>query len=327
MARGPRGPVRKGTAAGVEGSHTGGRQVNGVVVGSQAAAASQRRQAQQGAAASARIGQATRLAAAKATEARAIAKEVARARKQGTALVQASLERLQTAERSWDKHVDDGGVVIDGYPTEDQVLTYMATMSRSRQRLCLAQRGRRRKGRQNDLVRNYVAEMANNLWATKYPSVDELADAERKRYWSTIFTSYQAMYASASQPVACEEGEERAEQLVAQTERVYQRQHCTIQVKECLRVMNTPVVHGALTHWGRCRFSAVEVHVGETAETVATIPPVSLLAKPNQIAHEPIRWPCVEGAVKEAAVVVEHRIWTTSTPRLVVALHTGGRWR
>jgi len=75
------------------------------------------------------------------------------------------------------------------------------------------------------------------------------------------------------------------------------------------------------------RASAVEVHVGETAETVATIPPVSLLAKPNQIAHEPIRWPCVEGAVKEAAVVVEHRIWTTSKPRLVVALHTGGRWR
>jgi len=146
MARGPRGPVREGTAAGVEGSHTGGRQVNDVVVGSQAAAASQRRQAQQGAAASARIGQATRLAAAKATEAREIAKEVARARKQGTALVQASLERLQTAERSWDKHVDDGGVVIDGYPTEDQVLTYMATMSRSRQRMCLAQRGRRRKG-------------------------------------------------------------------------------------------------------------------------------------------------------------------------------------
>jgi len=64
-------------------------------------------------------------------------------------------------------------------------------------------------------VRNYVAEMANNLWATKYPPFDELADAERKRYWSTILTSYQAMYASASQPVACEEGEERAEQLVA----------------------------------------------------------------------------------------------------------------
>ena len=153
----------------MEGSHAGGQQVNGVVVGSKAAATGCQRGAQQGAAATARIGRATRIAAVKSKEAKAIAKEVARARKQGTALVQASLERLQTAERSWDKHLADGEVVIDGYPTEDQVLAYMATMSRQRQRICLAQRGTRRKGRQKDLVRNYVAEMANNLWATKYP--------------------------------------------------------------------------------------------------------------------------------------------------------------
>ena len=139
----------------MEGSHAGGQQVNGVVVGSKAAATGCQRRAQQGAAATARIGQATRIAAVKAKEAKAIAKEVARARKQGTALVQASLERLQTAERSWDKHLADGEVVnvIDGYPTEDQVLAYMATMSRQRQRICLAQRGTRRKGRQKNHLR------------------------------------------------------------------------------------------------------------------------------------------------------------------------------
>ena len=59
--------------------------------------------------------------------------------KQGTALVQASLERLEGAERSWNKHVKDAGVRINSYPTEKQVLTYMdmATMSRQRQRMCL----------------------------------------------------------------------------------------------------------------------------------------------------------------------------------------------
>ena len=36
-------------------------------------------------------------------------------------------------------------------------------MSRTRQRECLAQRGKRWKGRQNSVVRNYVAEM-DNLW-------------------------------------------------------------------------------------------------------------------------------------------------------------------
>ena len=56
--------MRKGSAATVEGSHTGGRQANGVLVGSKAAAASQRRLVQQGAAASVRIGQATQLIAA-----------------------------------------------------------------------------------------------------------------------------------------------------------------------------------------------------------------------------------------------------------------------
>ena len=44
----------------------------------------------------------------------------------------------------------------------------MCTMSRERQWMCLAQRGVRRKGSQKGVVRNYVAEMANNLWATKY---------------------------------------------------------------------------------------------------------------------------------------------------------------
>ena len=74
----------------------------------------------------------------------------------GTALVAASIERLETAERSWDKFVEEGGHVIDGYPTEELVLTYMVQMSRERQRMCLAQRGVRRKGKQKSLVRNYV---------------------------------------------------------------------------------------------------------------------------------------------------------------------------
>jgi hypothetical protein len=94
----------------------------------------------------------------------AVQKEVARAMQRGTALVAASLERLETAERSWDKYLQEGGHVIKGYPTAEQVVTYMVQMSRERQRMCLAQRGVRRKGKQKNLVRNYVAEMGNNLW-------------------------------------------------------------------------------------------------------------------------------------------------------------------
>ena len=134
----------------------------------------------------------------------------------GSALVQASLEHLQTAERSWDKWVMENGVEINKYPTDLQVLSYMSQMSRTRQRECLAQRGQRRAGGQKGSVRNYVAEMGNNLWPHKFPAFAKLEPLKQKQYWSTIFTAYAAMYAAASQAASTEEDEERAEQLVAQ---------------------------------------------------------------------------------------------------------------
>ena len=141
---GPRGPVwtldcgglRRnlglGLAAAMEGEHRGGRRVKGGVIGSKSDAAALRRCAQRGAAAAARRGQAVQLAratqgpcsAATLKDKKAIQKEVARAMKQGTGLVQAALEHLDTAEHSWDRFVELGGHVIDGYPSEVQVVTY-----------------------------------------------------------------------------------------------------------------------------------------------------------------------------------------------------------
>ena len=82
--------------------------------------------------------------------------------------------------------------------------------------MCLAQRGKRREGGQKGSVRNYVAEMGNNLWPRKYPAFAKLEPLEQREYWSTIFTAYAAMYASASQPATSIEDEDRAEQRVAQ---------------------------------------------------------------------------------------------------------------
>ena len=53
--------------------------------------------------------------------------------KKGTALVQAAIEHLQTAEGLWDKWVQESDVSIDGYPSEVQVMTFMCKMSRTRQ--------------------------------------------------------------------------------------------------------------------------------------------------------------------------------------------------
>ena len=46
----------------------------------------------------------------------------------------------------------------------------MSEKSRTRQRECLAQRGKRRKGGDKVSVRNYVAELGNNRWMHKYPA-------------------------------------------------------------------------------------------------------------------------------------------------------------
>ena len=71
-------------------------------------------------------------------------------------------------------------------------------------------------GGQKSSVCNYVAEMGNNLWPTKYPAFAKLEPLEQKEYWSRIFTAYVAIYASASQPATSGVDEDRAEQLVAQ---------------------------------------------------------------------------------------------------------------
>jgi hypothetical protein len=135
----------------MDGEHRGGRKLKDVVVGSKKAAADQRERAQGGAAAAARKGQVVRRAKAAAAarakpsaEEAAIEKEVERSMKKGTSLVQAALEHLNTAERLWDKWVKKSCTVINEYPSEKQVVTFKSNMSRSRQRMCLAQRGKRR---------------------------------------------------------------------------------------------------------------------------------------------------------------------------------------
>ena len=79
--------------------------------------------------------------------------------------------------------------MIQRYPTEVQVLSYMSQMSRSRQRECLAQRGKRRAGGQKGSVRNYVAEMGNNLWPRKYPAFAKLEAIKQKQFWSVNITA------------------------------------------------------------------------------------------------------------------------------------------
>ena len=98
------------------------------------------------------------------------------------AFLQVQVERLETADKMWDGFIADGGHDVDGYPTEELLLTFMSTMSRTRQRVCLAHRGTRREGGQRSVIKNYVSEMANNLWDVKYPTFAALAPSVQKEY-------------------------------------------------------------------------------------------------------------------------------------------------
>ena len=140
------------------------------MVGSREEAAKQRQQAQQGAAAAGRVGQAVKRARATSTstsraqskQEKQIESEVSKSLKKSNGLVQAALEHLESAERYWDKHVAESRVVIDEYPSEEQVLTFMSKMSRQRQRMCLAQR--------ICTVRDYISLHDNSL--STPPSTD-----------------------------------------------------------------------------------------------------------------------------------------------------------
>ena len=104
--------------------------MKGGLAGSKLVARLQRERAQCGAAAAGRRGQAVQHALVSSTkEQQVVAKEVKRAMQQSAALVAASLERLQVAEAAWDRDVQLNGVAVDGFPTVEQVLTFIKDVS------------------------------------------------------------------------------------------------------------------------------------------------------------------------------------------------------
>ena len=103
----------------MEGAHKQQRLVSdAIIVGDKVEAAKRRRRAQHGAAAAGRRGESIKVARALngAINLKVLEKDADEAIKAGTGLVQASLEHLDEAERSWDKFVAELGMKVCGYP-------------------------------------------------------------------------------------------------------------------------------------------------------------------------------------------------------------------
>ena len=115
----------------MEGAHKQQRRVSvsdATIVGDKVEAAKMRRRVQHGATAAGRRGESIKVARALngAINLKVLEKDADEAIKAGTGLVQASLEHLDEAERSWDKFVAESGMKVRGYPTVKQVLMYMS---------------------------------------------------------------------------------------------------------------------------------------------------------------------------------------------------------
>ena len=90
----------------MDGAHKRQRQTSDLMVGDTVEAGAKRQRVQRGVAALGRRGQTMQIrAVAGAGIPAEVQNEVARAMETGSALLQASLEHLETAERSWDKWV------------------------------------------------------------------------------------------------------------------------------------------------------------------------------------------------------------------------------
>ena len=104
----------------MEGAHKRQRQTSDLLVGDEGEAGEKRQRVQRGVGASGRRGQATQIRAASGKGISAqVRQDVAKAMQAGSALVQASLEHLETAERSWDKWVREHG--SKGLPLEHAI--------------------------------------------------------------------------------------------------------------------------------------------------------------------------------------------------------------
>ena len=105
----------------MEGAHKQQRQLTDMLVGDNVEAAAKRRRAQYGAAAAGRHGQSIQAARARngMPDMKVLAEDAEAAMKAGNALVQASVEHLEEAERSWDKYVKEVGLEDSWLPDRE----------------------------------------------------------------------------------------------------------------------------------------------------------------------------------------------------------------
>ena len=153
----------------------------------------------------------------------------AKAARQREGLVPKSLEKVACDERLWDAFLQEHPLPARaGYPVEEHVIKFAAWTTHTRQRACLAQRddaGPAREGLARHTTRVVLTQLDDHVWERRYPAFARLPDAKRKAYWAEVLEAFDSMHKQSLEPAGDAAGQARAEQLVAQTAPVTQREH------------------------------------------------------------------------------------------------------
>ena len=150
-------------------------------------------------------------------------------------IVQKTAAKVATDEHTWQQYVEEQGVEIESYPSEDQVVEFAVWMTNRRERVCLAQRpeaGTRLKGLVKRTIRNMLTELFAHAWPRNWPAFAALERKERSAYEEAVLKQVDGLHKQAACPAvnsagggASAEERDRAQQLTAQTAPVTERKH------------------------------------------------------------------------------------------------------
>ena len=132
-------------------------------------------------------------------------------------------------------YLEEQGLEVGAYPSEEQVVEFAVWMSMRRERVCLAQRaetGARLSGLVKRTIRNMLTELFAHAWPRRWAAYGALEKKEKAAYEDAILKQVDGLHKQAALTTTggadgeiTEEERERAAQLIAQTAPVTERKH------------------------------------------------------------------------------------------------------
>lgn len=109
--------------------------------------------------------------------------------------------KVATDEHTWELYVEEQGLQIGDYPSEEQTVEFAVWLSLRRERACLAQRaeaGARLSGLVKRTVRNMRTELFTHAWPRRWPAFAALEKKEKAAYEDAILKQVDGLHKQAA---------------------------------------------------------------------------------------------------------------------------------